>query len=71
MTDSEIIDALGGTGVLATILGIEPASVSEWRRCGIPAARKQTLALLFPKQVPDNWFPPGSQIPSVPQQSAP
>lgn len=57
MTDSEIIDSLGGTTALANIVGVEPPSVSEWRVKGIPAARRQTLALLFPDKVPSSWRP--------------
>ena len=30
------IDHLGGTSAVATITGIRPASVSNWRLCGIP-----------------------------------
>ncbi|MDP1931935.1 MAG: hypothetical protein Q8L60_10805 [Gammaproteobacteria bacterium] len=56
-TDSQIIDDLGGTGVVAGIFEIEPASVSEWRRNGIPGARKQALALMYPDRVPDEWRP--------------
>lgn len=61
MTDSEIIDSLGGTTVLADVFGINPPSVSEWRVKGIPSARKQTLALLFPDKVPASWLPPHKQ----------
>lgn len=46
--DSKIIDALGGTAEVARICKIKPPSVSEWRRCGIPGARRQYLALLRP-----------------------
>lgn len=56
-TDSEIIDVLGGTKVVADIFEIEPPSVSEWRKRGIPKARKQTLALMFPNKVPADWLP--------------
>jgi hypothetical protein len=61
--DYAIIDALGGTGAVAEILGIQPPSVSEWRVSGIPPARKQTLGLLFPDQTPPEWRPraPGLQ----------
>lgn len=61
MTDSEIIDKLGGTSAVAAIFGIEPPSVSEWRKAGIPMARKQTLALMYPGQVPDEWRPAAAQ----------
>jgi hypothetical protein len=57
MTDSEIIDKLGGTTAVAAIFEIEPPSVSEWRINGIPKPRRQTLALLFPKKVPKSWLP--------------
>jgi hypothetical protein len=57
MTDSEIIDALGGTTAVANLFGIEPASVSGWRKTGIPQARKQTLALMYPGTVPSDWRP--------------
>jgi len=57
MKDSEIIDLLGGTSALAELLDITPPSVSEWRIQGIPKARKQTLALLFPGKVPASWRP--------------
>lgn len=48
MTDSEIIDELGGTSAVALIFGVKPPSVSEWRTKGIPKARKQTLKLMRP-----------------------
>jgi len=57
MTDSEIINLLGGTTVIAELLRIKPPSVSEWRVSGIPAARKLTLALMFPEKVPASWAP--------------
>lgn len=57
MNDSQIIDNLGGTNVVATLLKIKPPSVSEWRVSGIPDARKQTLALMFPEKVPATWGP--------------
>lgn len=48
MNDSQIIDALGGTSKVASLCEINPASVSEWRIAGIPKARRQYLALLYP-----------------------
>lgn len=44
----EIIDALGGTSEVARLCKIQPASVSEWRRQGIPSARLQFLELARP-----------------------
>ncbi len=48
MDDSEIIDKLGGTSAVAEICKIKPPSVSEWRKNGIPDARRQFLELLRP-----------------------
>ncbi|MBU0705046.1 MAG: helix-turn-helix domain-containing protein [Chloroflexi bacterium] len=53
--DSKIIDDLGGTFAVAAVLRIKPPSVSNWRKKGIPSARRQTLALLFPGQTPPAW----------------
>lgn len=49
MDDNFIIDELGGTTKVATLFEISPASVSEWRREGIPKARLQTIRLLRPE----------------------
>jgi hypothetical protein len=35
MTDSEIIQALGGTVALAKLFGLKPSSVSVWKQRGI------------------------------------
>ena len=48
LTDSAIIDRLGGTTAVATICRVKPPSVSEWRVSGIPPARRQYLELLRP-----------------------
>lgn len=48
LTDTEIIDRLGGTTEVARICQIKPPSVSEWRASGIPPARRQFLELLRP-----------------------
>lgn len=47
--DSKIIDALGGTAEVARLCNIKQPSVSEWRREGIPPARRQYLELLRPE----------------------
>lgn len=47
-TDSEIIDALGGTSKVAALCKVEPASVSGWRQKGIPQARRMFLELARP-----------------------
>lgn len=46
--DSELIDKLGGTAVVARMCQIKAPSVSEWRVKGIPQARRLYLALLRP-----------------------
>lgn len=48
ITDSEIINALGGTSAVADLCEIKPGSVSEWRINGIPPARRQFFELLRP-----------------------
>lgn len=57
MSDSEIIDELGGTTAVAHLFNLQPPSVTEWRHNGIPDARKQTLALMFPDKTPASWRP--------------
>jgi hypothetical protein len=46
MTQSEIIDALGGTGAVADATGCKQSAVSMWRHNGIPWKRRPTLARL-------------------------
>ena len=53
LSDSQIIDALGGTMAVAALCEVRSPSVSEWRHAGIPRARRQYLALLRP-----DLFPP-------------
>ncbi len=45
---SAIIDRLGGTTKTAQLCEIRPASVSEWRKNGIPQARVLFLKLARP-----------------------
>lgn len=49
MDPNQIIDKLGGTAAVARLCEIEPASVSEWRREGIPKARLMFLRLAHPE----------------------
>jgi hypothetical protein len=44
MTDSEIIDTLGGTKVVAAMFGINASAVSNWRAEGIPLRRRFRIA---------------------------
>lgn len=39
MTDSQLIDSLGGTAVVARLCGVSMPAVSRWRRGGIPMLR--------------------------------
>jgi len=48
ITDSEIIDNLGGPAVLARLLDITPQAVSKWRKTGIPKAQRRFLVLHDP-----------------------
>lgn len=52
MNDSEIIDAFGGTAEVARLCEVKPPSVSEWRKNGIPHARRKFLQLLRPELFP-------------------
>jgi hypothetical protein len=46
--DSALIDQLGSTSAVAALFEVRPQAVSQWRRNGIPRARRQTMALLRP-----------------------
>jgi hypothetical protein len=46
--DSALIDLLGGTAVVARMVGVKSPSISEWRKAGIPSARRQYLAVIRP-----------------------
>ena len=43
-----VIDKLGGTSETARLCDVSPASVSEWRKNGIPHARLMFLKLARP-----------------------
>lgn len=65
MTDSQIIDALGGTYAVAELCKVKPPSVSEWRRKGIPAARRMYLCAVRPELFPDETHALPSRARSV------
>lgn len=44
MTDSELIDLLGGTTKTAELLKVQPTVVSNWRKRGIPGRHHLALA---------------------------
>jgi hypothetical protein len=58
LTDSEIIDRLGGTTEVARMFEIEPPSVSEWRVNGIPKARRLHLKAIRPDLFPEEATKP-------------
>jgi len=43
-----VIDRLGGTSAVARLCKVQPASVSGWRKQGIPEAREMFLRLARP-----------------------
>ena len=49
MNDSKLIDKLGGTGKVADLCEVTSAAVSQWRKDGIPRARRMFLAAVRPK----------------------
>ena len=52
MTDSEIIDQLGGTAKVAELCEVSPPAVSQWREQGIPNSRLMFLRLARPDVFP-------------------
>jgi len=50
---NKIIDRLGGTSATAKLCEIQPPSVSEWRRTGIPKAQLRFLRLIRPDAFDD------------------
>jgi hypothetical protein len=51
MTDSYIIDTLGGPTALAAKLGTTKGTVSGWRKRGIPKTMRAFLLLRYGKQL--------------------
>lgn len=84
LNDSELIDRLGGTAVVARMLRIKPPSVHEWRSSGIPKQRLIQLGAEIEKSAgmkrwdlrPDDWHriwpeligQPGA--PAIPEEKA-
>lgn len=64
--DSEIIDALGGTVAVARLCKVKPPSVSDWRKEGIPPARRMYLQAVRP-----GAFEPAPELATAaPQESS-
>ena len=49
--DSPLIDDLGGPTAVAALCQVSPQAVSQWRRDGIPKARRMYLAVIRPDLV--------------------
>lgn len=50
LTDSQMIDLLGGTTAVANIFKIAPSSVAEWKNNGIPIGKVVILAAELEKK---------------------
>ena len=50
LTDSAIIDLLGGTAKVAKLTGVSPAAVSLWRKNNIPASQYAFLGATLEKE---------------------
>jgi hypothetical protein len=46
--DSARLDAIGTTTEVASLFEVTPQAVSQWRKTGIPKARRQTMKLMRP-----------------------
>lgn len=62
---NRIIDALGGTNATARMFEIEPPSVSDWRKTGIPKPRLMYLKIARP-----DLFAPKRRKASAQQKAA-
>lgn len=61
LTDSEAIDALGGTAVTARLFEVASSVVSNWRTRGIPGRYQYAFAkVCADKQIA--WEPCGPQV---------
>lgn len=43
-----VIELLGGTTKVARLCRVKPPSVTDWKKTGLPSARRQYLELLRP-----------------------
>lgn len=68
--DTHIIDRLGGTSAVARLCKVEPPSVSEWRRKGIPPARRMYLMAVRPDVFSDADQPQNDEAGSQEQAAA-
>ncbi len=72
LTDSEVIDELGGTGAVAELCDVGASAVSQWRTDGIPPARRIQLAeelRRLGKRIPKGFYE--RSVPAPRGRSAP
>lgn len=50
-SNSAVIDELGGTGVVAALVGLKAPAVSNWRRDGIPPRHWHKLVGANPETI--------------------
>lgn len=50
--DSRGIDAIGGTSFTALLCDVSSPAVSQWRKNGIPPARRAFLGVIYPDTFP-------------------
>ena len=69
---SEIIDRLGGTAAVARMCNVRPASVSEWRKRGVPVTRCLAIESASEGQVTRHQLRPDvfGETPPAPVQEA-
>ena len=48
-SDIEIIDDLGGTAAAARLFDVSMAAICQWRKRGIPKARRMYIELKWPE----------------------
>lgn len=58
---NRIIDALGGTAVVAELCEVNMQAVSQWRRNGIPDARLKFIQVVRPDLFP-GFTPPVARM---------
>ena len=60
VSDSDLIDEMGGNKGLAALLGITESAISHWRDDGIPLPRREQIAWRLKaarRPVPDGLLP--------------
>lgn len=66
LNPNTIIDSLGGTSATARLCEVQPPSVSEWRKNGIPKTQLRVIKLLRPDLFPQEPKPKRRKADQVP-----